>query len=306
MREWKKVQKMLWRVTIPLLATAALNAAIWPEHLGPYTRTAVGPPSVSAGTDEYGLQAVETAGYGAFNVTASQFKDTTGAYAASLEHPSILVGNYVITCVGKCPKNLASLAETLPDVSHAPLPTLLTYFPEQGIVPHSERYILGPNGLRAFAPGIPADAVAFQFGTEGEIAHYRTPKGEDTLAIFSYPTPQMARQQAGDFQKLPGAVVKRSGPLLAIVLAPKDPQSAGRLLAQFTWRGTITEDERPPIVIKPQSIAKMILGILALAGIILVFCVLSGLAFGVSRVLLRKFGTSGAEGPMILLNLQDK
>jgi hypothetical protein len=30
------------------------------------------------------------------------------------------------------------------------------------------------------------------------------------------------------------------------------------------------------------------------------------LAFGVSRVLLRRFGISGAGGPMILLNLQDK
>src|SRR5205085_5105718 len=108
---------MLRRLTFSLLAGAALHAAIWPEHLGPYTRTSVASPTISGGTDEYGLQAVETADYRAatapnraatvrerFSVTAFQFKDTTGAYAASLEHQSIQVGNYTITCSGQCPK----------------------------------------------------------------------------------------------------------------------------------------------------------------------------------------------------------
>src|SRR6266478_5738109 len=70
------------------LTAAALNAAIWPEHLGRYTRKSVSVPSLSTATDEYGLQAVEAADYGAFKTTAAQYKDSTGAYAASLEHPS--------------------------------------------------------------------------------------------------------------------------------------------------------------------------------------------------------------------------
>jgi hypothetical protein len=301
---------MLWRLIIPLLATAAVHAAIWPEHLGPYTRKwagFAGTPHVGPETtDEYGLQDIEAADYGTFKATAAQFKDSTGAYAAALEHPSIQVGNYVITCAGNCPKDLPALAETLPHVSHGPLPELHTYFREKGIVPHSQRYVLGPIGLKAFAPEIPPGPVAFQFGTEGEIARYRTSKGEETLAIFSYPTPQMARQQVVEFQKLPGAVVKRSGPLLAVVPSPRDSQGAERLLSQLSWQASVSLDERPPMVIKPQSLAKMILAILTLAGIILAFCVLSGLAFGVSRIVLRKFGISGADGPMILLNLRDK
>lgn len=301
---------MLWRLTIVLLATGALHAAIWPERLGRYTRKSTEVVNLSAQKlalwNEYGLQTVETADYGPFKATAAQFKDSTGAYAASLEKRSWQLGNYVITCSGNCPKDLLQLAESLPHVSPGPLPALRAYLPDKNIIQGSERYILGPIGLQAFASGIPAGLVAFQFGTEGEVARYRTAKGEETLAIFSYPAPQMARQQAAEFQKIPGAVVKRSGPLLAVVLSPKDAQAAERLLDQLSWRASVSLNERPPIAIRPQSVAKMILAILKLSGIILAFCIFSGLAFGMSRILLQKFGTSGAQGPMIVLNLRDK
>src|SRR5438270_4136910 len=100
---------MLWRITIVLLATAVVHAAIWPEHLGPYARKSAALLETSSEDrprlNEYGLQAVEAADYGTFKATAAQYKDSTGGYAASLEHPSIQLGNYVITCAGKCPKN---------------------------------------------------------------------------------------------------------------------------------------------------------------------------------------------------------
>ena len=43
------------------------------------------------------------------------------------------------------------------------------------------------------------------------------------MAIFNYPTPQIAMQQVPDFEKLPGAMAKRSGPMVAVVLSPADP-----------------------------------------------------------------------------------
>ena len=39
-------------------------------------------------------------------------------------------------------------------------------------------------------------------------------------------------QRVLEFQKLPDAVAKRSGPLVAVVLAPKDPDYAENLLSQ--------------------------------------------------------------------------
>jgi len=49
-----------------------------------------------------------------------------------------------------------------------------------------------------------------------------------------------------------------------------------------------------------------VLAIFTLAGIVLGFCLLSGLAFGGLRILLRRFGHSDAESPMISLHLTDK
>ena len=264
-----------------------------------------GAPGSTLGA-EYGFKAAESADYGAFQVTASQFGDPTGAYAASLENPSSRVGNYVVTCTGKCPKTLAKLAETLPHVSGAPLPVLPTYLPSQGLVAHSQRYILGPSGLSRNAPEIPAGPAAFHFGTEAALGRYKTADGDKTLAVFSYPTPQIARQQAAEFQKLPGFVVKRTGPLVAVVPQSKTPDVAARLLSQISYRASVSRDEQPPIVIRPASVGNMLIAIFKLAGIVVGFCVLSGLVFGGLRFLSRRFGDPSAQGAMIALHLSDK
>jgi hypothetical protein len=302
---------MLRSLILAGLFIASVNGAIWPEHLGKYERKSdkpiAGQPSALA--DEYGRDEAEEASYGAFVVFAQRFKDSTGAYAAALElrEPARQVGNYLITCTGNCPKNLATLVETLPRISHAALPTLRNYLPSKDLVAHSERYILGPAGLQAAAPQIPASAVNFEFAPEGAAARYRTSNGEATLAIFSYPNMQMARQQAAVLEKLPDAAVKRTGPLVALVLAPGGQVAAAQLLAQIDYKATISSDDQQiPLVIRPQTAAQMVLGILALAGIVLGFCLLSGIAFGAFRVVSRRFGYSDAGTAMTTLHLGDK
>jgi hypothetical protein len=178
-------------------------AAIWPEQLGKYQRKSAEPMGTTQ-SDEYGLEAVERADYGAFQVTASRFRDVTGAYAASLDasgKSAFRVGNYLVACQGKCSKDLPDLADAgLPHVSHGSLPTLGTYFPSKNLLPRSERYILGPVGLAANAPEIPVAAALFDDGTEAQLARYRTPGGPVTLVIFSFPTPSLARQQVPQFE----------------------------------------------------------------------------------------------------------
>jgi len=146
--------------------------------------------------------------------------------------------------------------------------------------------------------------VNFDFSTEGQLAKYRTPKGEAALAIFSYPTPTMARQQLTEFQKVPGAAAKRTGALVAVVFAPD--QSAEALLSQINYQASVSMDQVPPLVLKPESAAKMLLAIISLAGVVVAFCTLSGLAFGLIRVVARKFGHLGANDGMITLHLADK
>jgi hypothetical protein len=50
----------------------------------------------------------------------------------------------------------------------------------------------------------------------------------------------------------------------------------------------------------------MVLAILSLAGLLLGFCLLSGLAVGGTLRLARRFGYSAAEGSLITLHLEGK
>jgi hypothetical protein len=310
LRQWKEVQKMLRFLIVPALFIVSASAAIWPEHLGKYERKSVGTDILRDPMfNENGLDEMEEGSYGHFEIRADRYKDSTGAYAASLEmkQPPLQVGNYLFTCTGNCPKDLASLVKELPKMSHAALPTLRNYLPAKNIIAHSERYILGPAGLSAAAPQIPASAVNFDFAPEGDLARYRTPTGEATLAVFSYPNMQMARQQAVALGKLPDTAVKRTGPLVALVIAPSGQAAASQLLGQIEYKAAVSSDDQQlPLIIRPQTAAQMVLGILALAGIVLGFCLISGLAFGAFRVVSRRFGYSDATAAFTSLHLGDK
>jgi hypothetical protein len=254
---------------------------------------------------------MERADYGSFQAQAWHFKDVTGAYAASLESANkgtVRVGNYLLSCEGKCPKNLAQLADTgLPGVSHGALPTLGSYFPSKNLLARSERYIVGPVGLAANAPEIPIAPVLFDFGTEAELARYRTADGVVTLLVFSFPAPSLARQQLPHFQKITGANVKRTGPLIAVAIGPA--AVSANLLNDINYQAVVSENEKPPdkpLELKPESAGKMVLSILTLAGLLLAFCLLSGLAVGGTLWVARRFGYSGAEGSMTTLHLEGK
>jgi hypothetical protein len=304
-------------ILIGSLGVSAASAAIWPEQLGKYQRKSAGPVDISAESraqmDEDGLVAIERADYGAFQVTASQFKDVTGAYAASLDasgKSTVRVGNYLVTCQGECPKDLAELAASLPHVSGGSLPSLGEYFQPQNLLPHSQRYILGPAGLAATAPEIPAPAALFDFGTEAELARYRTPAGPVALIVFSFATPSLARQQQPQFEKIASAAVKRTGPLIAVVLGPAaHTEASAKILNSIDYQGVVAMNEAPPVKpleLKPESAGQMVLAILSLAGILLAFCLLSGLAVGGTLRLARRFGYSAAEGSMTTLHLEGK
>jgi hypothetical protein len=135
--------------------------------------------------------------------------------------------------------------------------------------------------------------------------------GDQTLAIFSYPAPAMARQQASKFQGITGATVKRTGSLVALALAPSgqpaDTAAAERLLAQINYAGVVQSNETPPLELKPESAGKMLIAIINLAGFVLGLCVAAGLMVAAALFLARRrFGYSGAEGTLISLHLSGK
>ena len=167
---------------------------------------------------------------------------------------------------------------------------------------NSQRYVLGPAGLQKFAPAIPPSVAAFHLGAEAQLAVFHNPKGDLPLAIFDYPTPQMAIQKVADFDKLPGAVAKRSGPLVAVVLSPPDPDFAERLLSQVRYQAEVTRDEYVPT--RRDNIGNLVVYAFVLIGILLTFCLVSGLALGGVRAYLRRIRHGQEPDGLITLHLQ--
>ena len=181
-----------------------------------------------------------------FTATAWRFQDPTGALGAfewlrpadakpsalaklAAETPTgtILVhGNYVLRFEGYHPAApfLATVVEGLKQVDNSSLPALIGLPAIPGPDAQFRALRGGPGGLaeirsrdspihRGFPPlrGGPGGLVSDAAG------------GDLKLAIFSYPTPQIARQQTAEFQQIAGAMVKRSGPLVAVILSPPNP-----------------------------------------------------------------------------------
>jgi hypothetical protein len=315
---------------LALLLPALAQAAIWPDAIGAYHRTSASKPALADGPlwDEYGLRDSETATYenGAarFTATAWRLQDPTGALAAydwqrpGKSEPSkvaalaaettdsllLVHGNYLLSFSGYKPTTpeLDPIVESLRNVDTSALPALPGYLPARDLVPASERYITGPASLRKFNPGIPPSAAAFHLGAEAQLGVFHGPKGETVLTIFNYPTHQIAMQQAASLGKIPGAEVKRSGPLVAVILSPPDPDTAERLLAQVRYQAEVTRDERVPTL--RDNIGNLVVTAFVLTGLLLVFCVVSGLAFGGFRAFLRRFRKGEDPEAMITLHLE--
>ena len=113
----------------------------------------------------------------------------------------------------------------------------------------------------------------------------------------------MAREQAVEFQKISGAVVKRTGPLVAVTVTPPDLDTAERILGKINYRASVTVNEKAPVN-EIKGFAKMILDMFVLAGIILGFCIMGGVGFAGYRILSRKMWQKQDSSAMIVLGLE--
>jgi hypothetical protein len=321
------------RIGLVLLVAAVASGAIFPDKIGEFERGA--PASLSmpdrALFDEFGLEATEQADYKFegkhFSATGWRFKDSTGAMAFFQAHrpsgaaPAPLAklsvatsdgsiyayGNYVFQFTGSVPlqADLQPVYAALPRLEQSPLPALMSFLPSTNLIPNSERYVLGPVSLDRFEPRIAPSVAAFHLGAEGQLAKYKSPKGPLSLAIFYYPTPNMARERLEEFHKIPGAMVKRAGPLVAVTIDPPDLDSAERLLAQVKYEANLTWSQKVPTN-EVKGFARNLVSIFILAGIVLGMCLVAGVAFGGFRVLARKMGRPMEPDAMITLGLDGK
>ena len=316
---------------LSLLLPVVACAAILPDSIGPYQRGAVSQPALAdrALWDEYGLKDYEAVVYengkAKFTATAYQLQDSTGAMAAfdwqrpekstpskaaalAAETPDSLLllhGNYLLSFEGYKPAQpeLDAVAANLKLVDGTSLPSLPTHLPEQGLIANSERYIVGPVGLQKFVPDVQPSVAAFHLGPEAQTGLFHSSRGNPVeIAIFEYPTPQMAMKQIVEFSKIPGAVVKRSGPLLTVTVNPSDPDLAESLLSQVRFRADVTLQEHIPTL--RDNIGNLVINAFILIGILLIFIVAAGLSVG----MLRAWRWRGSKNPdadtVISLHLQ--
>jgi hypothetical protein len=304
---------------------------MFPDQIGAFKK---GPPRAMSVPDralyeEYGLEAMEQAEYTSpenhFTATAWRLRDSTGALAlfearrppgatpANLAKLSVRTsdgcifayGNYVFQFTGTAFPEAAELEQlyaALPRLEQSPLPALMGFLPAQDLVPNSERYVVGPVSLERFEPRIPPSVAAFHLGSEAQVGKYKTENGQLTLAIFDYPSPGLARERAAEFQKIPGAVVKRTGSLIAVTIAPPDADAAERVLARVNYDANVTWNEKVPVN-EARGMARLLVNIFILSGILVLLSVIAGVGFGGFRVLARKMGRKEEFDAMIVLGL---
>jgi hypothetical protein len=217
----------------------------------------------------------------------------------------IALDNYVVAFHGKPTKTqVDDVLNSLPNRTNTSLPAILTFLPHQGLVPDSARYILGPVSLKTFAPQLESSNPGFEQGAEAQVAEYQIGNSGAPvrLALFYYPTPEMARLHTVDFKLLSDVHVKRSGLLIALVYGGATMAQADTLLSRIEYEAKITWNETPPPPpIKP--LYQLLVNIMYLSIVLSCVCLLAGLMYAGMRIYRRRFGTLEADEAMTTLHL---
>ena len=274
---------------------------------------------------EYGFVSDGVSQAGKLKVQSYKFKDLTGALAAweSLRLPDarpcnlapicaksgndilISTGNYLLKLTGPATAKAGvdAVIDSLADRRETSLPAILTFLPHAGLVPNSPRYILGPESLKAFAPELAEAKPGFDQGAEAQVATYQLGNGKPVrLALFYYPTPEMARLHSADFKLHVGPHVKRSGVLVAVIFGPATDEAADTLLSRVSYEAKITWNETPPPnPIKP--LYQLLINIVYLSVILSALCITAGLIYAGMRIYRRRYGSLESEEAMTTLNL---
>jgi len=201
----------------------------------------------------------------------------------------------------------ASMAKSLP----RPMPA-------DGLVPGSEKYVMGLEAAKRVLPSFRTDLIGFDQSAEVQLGEYRSGKGTSTLLSISYPNPQIARVRFGALSNFMGlnqdrgensSFGRREGSYVFLVLNAHDAKSASALMDQFKVATIITWDK--PYVTERSftlQLIHMFLSIFALTAILIGACIVAGLLFFLSRRIASKFFPNAQwgktdEDQLIRLNL---
>jgi hypothetical protein len=248
--------------------------------------------------------------YSYLRTTDMPHADFTEHSSISREHALVLMGNVVLEVEGKdLPKDGAALkalvAVVTPHAESGLLPTIGDHIPTKGFIDRTDKYVLGPETLNQFFPLAEGDWLGFSQGAEAETAKYRVNGREINLMIADFPTPQTAAKKLVELQKQfnineskgvndsNGAgnakplYAKRAMTLVAIVSGAATKKEADAILDQLESGTQITWNE-PTFQFKEPGIGMMIVGAITGTGVICLFAIIAGLAFGGVRVVVKR------------------
>jgi hypothetical protein len=282
----------------------------------------VADPTNASLLKEYGLADVELATYTRagrkLTIRAARFQNASGAYGAFTYYKSapmitekigdqgaslnervlfyranILIDAAFEDLTAMSAAELRELASdlTVPRDNTAQLPGLPAYLPRESYEKNSAKYVMGPVGLEKIAAPVTAQLVDFGSDAEVVTGKFTTSKGTATLTLISYPTPAIAADHLKKIDEVQPANAqvfdKRTGPILVLASGPISQSEAKALLASVNYEANVTWNENTHFTQK-DNIGNLVVNILYLCFIIAGFCVVSGLAFGGLRVLIKR------------------
>jgi hypothetical protein len=297
----------------------------WPAQFGKWA-TAMSKhdaPAVALMRDnpilkESGLVSVSSRSYGVgthvANLELYTFHDSSGAYEAytylqdaesevKMFHTAICRSNQVVDIWSESElegQELAAMAEWLGSISDGvPSPPVVSFLPTADRVHRSDRYALGPaafypDGSKETAAAM-TEQVGFNSGAETVSAKFKSARGEATLLLIDYPTPQLAEQHIHHLQtaiatipKLADTKIERKGSLLSLVLEPTSEAYAAELRNAVNYGTAITWNEPHQTATEPPFIS-MVAKIFIFTGFFMVVAVVLGIAFGGVRIITKRF-----------------
>lgn len=149
--------------------------------------------------------------------------------------------------------------------------------PAAGLIPHTEKHLLGLEAARRVLPNFRTGLIGFTQGAEARVATYSTGAGSSTVLAVNYPTPQIARIRYGAMESLlrinlgtePGAIYGKRGGSFVFLVLNSSSSEAEELLKRFQVTSDVSWNERTPEAERfAADLARLILSIIVLAFVI--------------------------------------
>jgi hypothetical protein len=323
----------------PELADAA-NAAVLKEYGFQQSATA----QYANGDNKLNIRAIRfqdaSGAYGAFT-----FYRRPGSIVEQIGRSSAWDGSHVLFWAGATlvegtfdhvtPMSPAELRELAKDLPQPPgsanvAPPLPGYLPRQDLDTGFTHYSLGPQGYARTGGVLPVALVDFGASSaEAVTANYSERAGAGQVTLLMYPTPQLAAARLRDidaFLKAGNAqaawpqplaesrsgslLTRRSGPIVAVVSGELPAGTAQKLINQVNYQADVVWNNPNGYIGEGSKVARLLIGIITLAGILCGAALLLGLFLGGGRALYRVMRGKSAsafeeENEFIRLNLED-